>query len=144
MPSMEDSYFYHYSPCYEHDFAVAQWYMRMLVDGDLESGLFYEKSLSGVFDWLKRAEAVLIKWEEKEGFWFVAIFEKLMGGVGLSYWLAKSHRQSVSSLKPFEKAIEWGLERWPIILGLVRDPKVLKIDKRMGSIEVGTIPGLWA
>lgn len=133
-----------YNGSAEHDLAVMHWWAVLNGTGEAEKTFMpntYE-SMSKFYKLFKLPSFLTFKFDE--GIWFASWYEPVMAGGFLGIWAAKDKRQSRAMLIAVEDAISFGLDRFPVLIGLTRQKDILDEHCCMGYRVLGNIPELWA
>ena len=134
---------FEYIPSLEHDGLLLQWWMRLVASGDI-SKCFMEdaKRLSRFYELLARPTRVTFK-VDAGGIWFVGWFCPILAGATFDMWVAPQRRKSKAFVEAMCEALEWGFDRWPVLIGVTAQENLLDDHERMGYTVVGPIPDLW-
>ena len=127
---------------YSHDLLLAQWWARMREAG--EFGRIFTKDLRPLGSFLAyfRPPRSLVFLTDAQGMWFAAWFEPVMSGAFAGLWLRPDYRRKKAGLEAVKSALELGLKRWPVLIGVTRKQELLRAHERLGYTVLGEIPGL--
>lgn len=92
---------------------------------------------------LQPPNLALMEVNEEIGVWFLAWVTPTFQGAFYSQWVHESMRHKRAMVASSLHAWNLCLEQWPILLGLTRQPKLLKEHFKMGYKELCVIPIFW-
>lgn len=130
-----------YKPGIEQDCLLTYWYVTMIATKELQL-TFTELSLSAFLQSFQPPHH-LIYAQSAGRIWFAAWFDPVFDGALLGVWGDKSKRRTKIGLGAFETAVEYGLARWPVLVGITRQEKLLDEHRRLGYTLMGKLPKLW-
>lgn len=141
---MDQPTIFRYEPSIEMDLAVAGMWTRMHRDGDL-ADLFTRdsQSLEGIFRIVRPPGRGLLFCADERGVWFAMWLEQTMGAAFLGMWVAKDRRQRRETLDVMVRAYDLVLSVFPAILGVTKQPRLLRGHERLGYRVLAQVPGLW-
>ncbi len=126
------------------DLWVTKWWFKMEADGDLRVALSDQcQSLGELFGLISSPTKYVLFATDEDGIWFAAWFEPSLSGVFMGAWCAKEYRHrghGRRGLNAFLDAWEWGLQRWPVVIGITKQPAILDEHRRLGYTIHGPIP----
>lgn len=132
-----------YKPGIEQDCLLTHWYMMMIATKELHQ-TFTELSLSAFLRSFQLPHHLIYAQDSGNGhIWFAAWFDPVFDGALLGIWADKSKRPTKVGLATFEAAIEYGLARWPVLVSVTRQEKLLDEHRRLGYTLVGKLPMFW-
>lgn len=133
-----------YEPSPLHDSLMLGWWARLLSDGELDK--IFTNGMMAVTNFcaaIQLPRHVLFKQREGIGVWYTALITPTFDGAFFDMWCAKDLRATRACLEALEQALTWALDRWPVLIGLTVQEKLLDAHRRLGYTVVGSIPGLW-
>src|SRR5260221_9952572 len=92
---------------------------------------------------LQPPTAVFIELDLKIGAWFLAWLTPSFDGAFCSIWCHPTMRGSRQLVASSLKVWEMGLEEYPVLVGITKQPKLLDEHYRLGYTEVGVLPAFW-
>jgi len=123
------------------DLWVTKWWFKMETDGDLKVALSAQcQSLGQLFGLISAPTKYVLFATDDAGIWFAAWFEPSLSGVFMGAWAAKEVRHRKRGLFAFLDAWEWALQRWPVVIGITKQPAILAEHQRLGYTIHGPIP----
>ena len=130
-----------YIPGEAADALMIHWYVKITNTGE-------KKNLMGadtVLTFIKFFEGkdLVLKTNSELGIWFAAWYEPTFDGAFQGMWTDKSKRGTKTHLRAVEQAFEYGLSKWPILLGTTRQEHIIDEHVRLGYTVLGKIPKLW-
>ena len=118
------------------DLWVTKWWFKMEADGDLRVALSEQcQSLGQLFGLIGAPTKYVLFAFDEDGIWFAAWFEPSLSGVFMGAWAAKEYRHrghGRRGLNAFLDAWEWALGRWPVVIGITKQPDILAEHMRLG------------
>jgi len=133
--------------CYDrsapHDLALAAWWARLQATGDLDRTFLPSMRPLGAFLSYWRTNVVLYFDVDADGLTCAAWLEPVMSDAFYSLWLRQDKRQSKASLAFIRATLELGLSKWPVLLGMTRQPALLDGHRKLGYTVLADIPHLW-
>lgn len=132
-----------YTPGPDADIQIAQWWLRMRDDGDLDKTfLASAHCLSGFMDIWKNTDLMV---EIDDSGIYVAMWcQRFMGAGMLGLWVRTDKRHSVgavrSVLRMYRAVFDSGTGS---IVGITKQPQLLEEHERLGYRVLGEVPGLW-
>jgi hypothetical protein len=87
--------------------------------------------------------AILTFEADNEGIWFACWCSPSLSGAFFSLWIAKRRRKSKLAYYFTMKMYEKALAIWPVLLGITKQPKLLKEHEKLGYEILGKIPSIW-
>ena len=133
-----------YEPSADGDVLLANAYRNIVQSGDHERLLGKEcHRLTGFLALMQRPTCVFMEVDEEIGVWFLAWVTPTFQGAFYSQWVHKSMRHNRKMVASSLRAWDLALSEWPILLGVTRQPKLLKEHFKMGYVELCIIPKFW-
>ncbi len=133
-----------YQPSEEGDIMLANAYRNIVQAGDHIRLLGHECHRLGTFMLLLQPpNFALLEVNETIGVWFLAWVCPTFQGAFYSQWCHESMRHSRKMVAASLRAWTLCLEQWPILLGITRQPKLLKEHFKMGYEQLCIIPKFW-
>lgn len=131
-----------YEPGVQTDLLVLDWYWRMGQCDDLERVFSVTMAPCSAF-MSEMRKCVLMYERDADGIYFAAWFDPAMAGAFHHAWIRADKRQSRQAFVAMLESIHLGLERWPVLLSVTRQAKLLSGLQRMGFTTLGRVPGLF-
>jgi len=105
------------------DALLIHWYVNITKSGDIKNML----GADTVVDFIKffMGKTLVLKTNDKVGIWFAAWYEPSLDGAFQGMWTDKSCRATKAHLLAVEQAFEYGLARWPVLLGTTRQEQIV-------------------
>jgi len=127
-----------------HDIAMLQWYGAICANGDIRNLMPLDVvTPSQFYAYIDPKKlSVLFKVDEL-GVWFVAVYTPMMSGAQFDMWVRADRRHGKGWVASMCEALDWGFERWPVLLGLTAQDNLLDSHRRMGYTVVGKVPKFW-
>ena len=126
------------------DDLLAQWWMRMRDEGELETTLLPSAHALGGFYKIFQAGADLVFEVDDHGIWIAAWAERFMAGAMFGLWIRKDKRGKPSTLKKLLEIYDLTFQQGVCaIMGVTRQPTLLPAHRKLGYNIGGKIPGLW-
>lgn len=132
-----------YAPCSLHDALMANWFGKLCVSDDLYKVFHSAHTLSTFFEAIGWPSRTVFAVEEPCNVWFVAIFTPHLSGALTDFWVAPDHRKGKAWVEAACAAIEYGLARWPVLVSLTAQQKIVDEYIRLGYVQAGQIPSMW-
>lgn len=126
----------------EADCLIAQWWAVMKRDGDLERLFANQTPISRLYELSRKPSELLIGVDEG-GIWFGCWLEPFFDGASFSAWCRKDRRGTKAELRVFLEAANLGFGAYPLLIGITKQPQLLKLHTRLGYRLRGQIPALW-
>jgi hypothetical protein len=127
----------------QHDWLLAQWYVEVKTNGDLEN-LFFKnnRAISKVLAYFQRDTYVFFQVREGK-IVRMAWLEPHMTGGSFGLWITRGLRGRVETIHWIEAACLIGFELYPVLLAVTKQQNLVDSMQRFGYTFVGSIPYLW-
>lgn len=126
----------------DEDLLIAQWYLRMVNDGDLPHVFSRDSwTLSALFR-IVGPPKVLTYETDAEGIWFAFWAESFMNAVMTGLWIRQGKRSRLG-LYNFLDVAAFHLARVPTIFGITKQEKLLELHENLGYTVVDEVAGLF-
>src|SRR5262249_10407475 len=112
------------------DLLLLDWWTRMAATVDLERAFSASHASLGNFFGSFRPPSILIYEVDDEGIWFAAWFDPVMSGAFYGIWVAPHKRLTKVAFQAVRESIAFGLEKFPVLIGAIREEKVAKQSVR--------------
>jgi hypothetical protein len=122
------------------DLLLLEWWTRMAATGDLERAFSAAHASVGNFFGSFRPSSILIYEVDDQGIWFAAWFDPVMSGAFYGLWVAPHKRSTKVAFHTVQESIAFGLEKFPILIGAIREDRVAKQAVRFGARILGNLP----
>lgn len=127
-----------------HDTIMLQWYALLHQTGDAANLLPWSVGTVSQFYEYINPKRLWIQFKiDNAGVWFVAVYTSMFIGAQFDMWVRADKRAGKAWLASMCEALEWGFERWPVLIGLTAQPNLLDGHKRLGYSVVGKVPQFW-
>ena len=115
------------------DLWITKWWFKMTADGDLARSLSEQcQTLGQLFGLIASPTKYVLFVTDDDGIWFAAWFEPSLTGVFMGMWCSRERRRTRAGLHVLLDAWEWALLRWPVVLGITKQPDILDEHRRLG------------
>lgn len=131
-----------YTPSYENDLVVSQWWAEMAAAGELAT-VFSSPPPLGQFLAGFKSPTVLTLALDDRGPWFAAWFEPAFSGAFFSVWVAPRKRRSTAALKLWREAAALGLTEFSHLIGVTKQVDLLPLHAALGYKEMGRLAGFF-
>lgn len=131
-----------YEPGIESDLLLLRWYGHMGEIGDLEK--VFSVTMAPCSAFMSEMRKCFVVYEaDADGIWFAAWFDPAMAGAYHHAWIRHDHRKSRAGLLAMIESLYLGLERWPVLISVTKQPEVPTQIQRLGFVTLGTVPWLF-
>jgi len=142
MQSLTPNGLVEYEPGMMADALMMHLFTCMCVDEEIDR-LFHDVDcLSDFMRAINRPTQTVFKGDE-HGIWFLAMYTPHFAGATFDMYVAPRRRKGKAWVSAMCEALEYGFEKWPVLIGLTAHENLLDDHVRMGYIIAGKIPGLW-
>lgn len=131
-----------YQPGIHEDLLLLNWYMDLGSGPDFERTFSAELASCGAFLDSMRKTLLVYETDEK-GIWFAAWFDRIMSAGTFGLWFRADKRHEKTTLKTVLEALNFGLERFPVLLFVTRDADVMAQGQKLGFQTMGEVPWLF-
>lgn len=128
-----------------HEPLLTHWYYQLRAEPVEFANLFAEplRNLTELLFWAKRAVKLGFA-HDGAGIWGACWIEPYMTGAFFGCWIRKSHRGTLQAYGLVRSAQRAALERFPILIGITKQPKLDKVHRALGYEHLdGQIPFLF-
>ena len=127
-----------------HDALVLGWWHTLVTTGDLARTFMASLHPVGAFlaFWRSPDRPLLFR-ADARGLWFAGWFEPMMAGASAGLWARADYRLTRVGLSAVETFLATGLARWPVLIGVTKQEKLLRAHTRLGYTVLGEVPHLW-
>lgn len=126
----------------EHGLLLAGVWGHLLANGELKQTVAENaRSLPGFFRMLEPPTVALFVTDE-QGAWVLAWCEPCFNGAFFSLWV-RPDKRSKDALPTVYELYEMALGRWPVLMGVTKQARLLSSHEKMGYKLLGQIPGLF-
>jgi hypothetical protein len=126
------------------DLLLLEWWTRMAATADLERAFSASHASVGTFFGSFRPPSILLYEADDQGIWFAAWFDPVMSGAFYGLWTAPHKRSTKVAFHAVQESIAFGLEKFPVLIGAMREAKVARQAVRFGARIPGVRPLRWA
>jgi len=131
-----------YEPGINSDLLVLSWWHHMATSGALEQT--FSASMAPCSAFMSEMRRCALVYEaDVEGFWFTAWYDVALAGAYHHAWIRADRRASKSALRAMIESLHFGLERWPVLISVTKQPKVVEQINRLGFVTLGDIPSIF-
>jgi len=131
-----------YTPSIASDVLLLNWYYDMATCDDFESVFSAELAPCSAFMASMRGCNLIYESDEK-GIWFAAWFGRMMCAGIYGVWIRADKRNQPgggAALAAGLESLAFGLETFPVLLFVTKQPEVLQLSKRFGFVSLGEMP----
>lgn len=135
-----------YTPEPVGDTLLAQWWADLQASGDLELIFHTPPTLSQFLHLFQEPTCLLLGVEEGPvpRIWFAAWFDPVFNGAFFSVWIAEKKRRSKSALQAMIEAARLGLQQFPCLIGVTKQPHLVEEHIRFGYRLLGELPAFFS
>jgi len=127
----------------EADLLLLEWWTRMAATEDLEKTFSAAHASVGNLFESFRPPSILLYEADDLGIWFAAWFDPVMSGAFYGLWIAPHKRVTRAAMQAVQESVAFGLEKFPVLIGAMREAKVAKQAERLGARILGELPGVF-
>jgi hypothetical protein len=123
------------------DALIIQWWAQLVESGELE--LTFGKgcvAISQFFKLLTENDRLFLYDTDDKGICLAFLVSPIMNAAFLTLWVAPHLRASREALLTIEDAYGRIFEGYPVILGLTKQEKLLKVHQHFGYATLGKVP----
>jgi hypothetical protein len=126
------------------DAIIAQWWVQLTEIGDLEKTFGTGcGALSQFYKLLTEPDRLFLYDIDDQGIALAFLVSPIMGGAFLTVWVAPRHRASPSMLATIEDAYGRIFTGYPVLLGVTRQERLLRVHQRWGYTILGKVPHIF-
>lgn len=136
-----------YEPGIHSDLLLLDWYQTMAQasDGfttDLERA--FSVTMAPLAAFLTELRRCFLVYEaDDSGIWFAAWFDPAMTGAYHHAWIRADRRASKGALAAMIESLYLGLQKWPVLISVTKQPSVVSAIRGLGFTTLGDIPWLF-
>jgi hypothetical protein len=128
-----------YTPTYKLDALLLQWYARLLQDGELATMLV--DRLHPASSFLRFFQPpTLLRLDVVETIRAAMWFSPLLDGAVVGLYVCPEWRHLRRGTMFTVEGLQWGLSRWPVLVGWTRNARRVRTYRRFGFQLGGSIP----
>lgn len=128
----------------EADILIAQVWRNLMETGEIENLVYGRaKTLAGFLEIFRVPGRAVAECDEELGIWFVGWVEPAFEGAFYCQWIHPNRRHGVAALTATLESMGHFLEKYPVLLGVTKQHRLVKEHVRLGYRKVGEIPLLW-
>jgi len=126
----------------EHDAWLLWWWHHLVMTDEMQTTFTADLRPLGAFFAYWRTHPLFFRVGARY-LWFVGWFEPVMDGAFAGLWVRADRRRTHAALEAVEAFLATGLARWPVLIGVTKQEKLLPAHVRLGYTVLGAVPGLW-
>jgi len=134
---------FHYKASAGEDLLVARWWARMHEDGDIERLFTRDAQTLGSLLRIIAPPKTMLYAMTGPDIWFAAWFEPLFSSLVAGMWIRQDRRTAPGALAAWLATLEMALSVSPTVLGITKQPDLLRGHTRLGYEILGQVPGMW-
>jgi hypothetical protein len=127
-----------------HEMIALQWFLLLKGKPQEFADLFARdlQSLTRFLYWM--ANNVALGWEcDERGAWACAWVEPMLTGAFFGGWIREDKRGTVGAVMFIRKAYRQAFEKFPVIIGITKQPALHDLHIALGYDYLGTVPKLF-
>lgn len=132
-----------YTPSVPADLLLLNWYMDLGSGPDFEAAFSAELAPCAAF-LSAMSKSLLVYEADERGIWAAMWFDRQMSAGVFGLWIREDKRHWTSGVQFVGEAMEFGLERFPVLICISRSDKVIeKAVSSFGFVAMGEIPWIF-
>jgi len=128
------------------DLLLTQWWARLICDETECRRVFSRETTASLHSFLSTFQPpnqLVFKSDLKLGLWFAVWLEPALSGAFVGLWCRDKMRHTKAALEAGEEALDYGLYRYPVLIGVTKQEKLLDAHRRLGYNVLGKIPRIF-